>query len=111
MENKKIYNILSYIGPLFLVALFVPEKNDPSVKHHCGQGMLLFLIDFALGILATIITYVLGLVSLSLAATIGGILSSVLGVAAFVFMILGIINAATDKDADLPVIGKFAFYK
>ena len=45
MENIKLYKILSYIGLLFIVALVVPEKDDPSLKFHCGQGMILTIFS------------------------------------------------------------------
>ena len=38
--NGKLYAILSYICPLWLIGLLAePEKNDPYVKNHVNNGI------------------------------------------------------------------------
>ena len=37
--------------------------------------------------------------------------SALSGLVVFAFMIIGIVNAATDKTEPLPLIGKYAFYR
>lgn len=110
MQDTKIFKILSYIGPLFLISLFIEQKNDPGVKFHCGQGMLLFIAEFILGIVIGIICAILAFTPF-VGVIIASLLSSVVGLVSLAFAIIGIINAATDKDVPLPVIGGFAFYK
>ena len=109
MQNNKIFNILSYIPLLFIISLFIPQKNDADVKFHCGQGMLLTILDIVAGVLFSVLGIVLGWIPLI--GTIISIISSLVGIVVLILMIIGIINAATDKQAPLPVIGQFAFYR
>lgn len=110
MNETKIFKILSYIGPLFLISLFIEQKNDYGIKLHCGQGMLLFVLELALGVvvgIASVILFFIPIVGWLAAA----LLSLCSGAATLAFTIIGIVNAATDKDVPLPIIGSFAFYK
>ena len=119
-SDTKIYKILSYIGVLWLVGLFVPDvKDDPDVKFHVGQGIILTIAGYGLNIIIGIIQGIIGaiiglteLYTLSLIISIlFGILSWGVSIASLVLMIIGIINANDNKQKQLPVIGKFAFYK
>ena len=42
--DNKVYNVLSYIGPLFIVGLLLKPKNV-SVRFHANQGLVLFLAE------------------------------------------------------------------
>ena len=102
MENNstaKVISILDYIGFLWILGLFV-EKDNPDVKFHTNQGLILFILEVVCGVAGGI----LGILPL-----VGGILSwivsSVLGLACFVLMILGIVNAAQGQRKPLPIIG------
>ena len=110
MQDTKVFKILSYIGPLFLISLFIEQKNDPDVKLHCGQGMLLFVTEFVLGLILGIVAIILNIIPF-IGLLISSLLASAVSLIFFVFAIIGIINAATDKDVPLPVIGGLAFYK
>ena len=97
--NAKIFAILSYIGILWLLGLLIePEKNDPFVKNHVNNGIVLTIAGAALGVLGFIpfVQFVAWLVS----------------VAIFVFAIMGIVQAASDKEFTIPLIGdKFQIIK
>jgi len=97
IENNKVYAILAYIGILFLVPLLA-AKDSPYARFHTNQGLVLFLFGVALGIVGWI--PVLGW----LAAIVGSIM-------AFVFMIIGIINAAQGECKPLPIIGEIELMK
>ena len=110
MQNTKIFKILSYIGPLFLISLFVEQKDDPGVKLHCGQGMLLFVTEIILSIVLGVVCAILLFVPF-IGWIIATLLSAVCSIGLLVLAIIGIVNAATDKDVPVPVIGGLAFYK
>ena len=110
MDSKKIFKILSYIGPLFLISLFVDSKDEPGVKLHCGQGMLLFVTDIILGIILGVVNTILAFIP-SIGWLIALLLNVIVGLGMLALTIIGIINAATDKDVPLPLIGQLAFYK
>jgi len=109
--NGKIFSILAYLGVLFLVGMFVPpEKDDPRVRFHVGQGMLVLGAWIAIGILMFIFTIVFGLMG-RFGIVVGLFFDFVLYVAALGLSVMGIINVVRNKDVPLPLIGKLAFYK
>lgn len=125
-DGNKVYKILSYIGILWLVGLFVKEKNDKSVRFHVGQGIILtiagVIIAIAVSIINTVIIANIFTTTVNVfgmpVTTVSGLgvtIMSILDLAVYVFnilfMVLGIVNAAKGKDEELPFIGKFAFYK
>ncbi len=99
-DNTKIYSILAYIGPLFLVGL-LSDKDNPPVKFHCNQGLSLFIAGCAVSIAAWILDFLpIGSLIPSLVRLAGG-----LGYLAL--MIMGILNANSGVEKELPVIGQF----
>ncbi len=84
--------IVAYI--LFFVPLLTDAKNDPFVKYHVKQGLVLFISYFVVAFVSVI--PVLGI--------IGWLLHLVL----LVLLIMGIMNAAKGEQKPLPVIGQFA---
>lgn len=111
MENNnataKVISILDYIGFLWILGLFV-EKDDPHVKFHTNQGLVLFLLDVVVGIVNVVFSF------LSFIPVVGLLLSIVvwvLYVGCFVLMILGIVNAAQGQQKPLPLIGGITLLK
>jgi len=97
--DSKVQSILSYLGILWLVAYFVgKDYRDQFSRFHLKQGLGLIvtsiIFSIAIGIIVSIIP------SLALVGNIVGLLFLVL-------MIIGIINAANNKMAVLPVIGNY----
>lgn len=86
--------VLSYLGPLVIIP-FLIEKNDPFVKFHIKQGVVLLMIEIILW---------LGMNILPLMIPVYGILQ--LGV--FILIIIGIINVVQNKEKELPIVGSFA---
>lgn len=93
--NAKLYGILAYIGILWLVGMFVsPEKDDPFVRFHVNQGIILFIA----AILVNILTSIWGLFG-------------ILNVGIFVLFIIGIVNVCQGAMKPLPLIGNFVLYR
>ena len=109
MQKNKLFHILSYIPYLFLISLFIPEKNNPAVRFHCGQGMILTIVSVAFEIIFSIIGFIIGWSSVL--ALVIAIPAAVVDIAVLVLVIIGIVNAVNDKEEELPIIGKYAFYK
>jgi len=97
-EKNKVMGILAYLGPLCLVPL-ITAKDSPYAKYHANQGLVLFLVEIACGIitLAGILIPFIGFLFY--------ILHVLLYLVFLVLIILGIINAAAGKCVPLPVIG------
>lgn len=97
IEANKIMAVLAYI--LFLIPLLA-AKESPYAKFHTNQGLILFIAAIAVSVVGSIIPFLGWFVILPIGSLIVGILG-----------ILGIINAATGKAKELPMIGKFKFLK
>lgn len=85
--------IVAYI--IFFIPLLTEAKNDPFVKYHVKQGLILF-IGYVIEMFVGTIPF------------FGWIITPLLGVILFILFIIGIINAINGKEKPLPVIGKFA---
>lgn len=97
--TNKIMAVLCYLGFLWLVPLLTDYKNDPFVKFHINQGIILTV----LGALVWLIGYI---------PLIGGFISWVGGLAVFILAIIGIINSINMEEKPLPIIGTlFVAYK
>ncbi|HRT40363.1 MAG TPA: hypothetical protein P5299_03410 [Candidatus Woesebacteria bacterium] len=97
MTNKKNQNtgmaIVAYI--LFFIPLLTESKNDPFVKFHVKQGLVLFLGWIIVSIIGFILPWQLHLIV------------SLLNLGLFILMIIGILSAAKGEQKPLPLIGQF----
>ena len=95
--DNKIFGILSYLGPLVLISLLT-KKDDPAVKFHVKQGLVLFCIEIILSILMAGMMLPLWE------------LYSLIRLAILVLSIIGIINVVQGREKSLPVVGGLARY-
>jgi len=104
IEQNKVYAVVGYLGILFLVPLLA-APNSRYARYHANQGIVLFL--------ATVVVtggfYVLA--HIPFLGRVLGLAGSVAWIVAFVFLILGIINAANGKCQPLPVLGGIQLLK
>jgi len=85
--------VLAYI--IFFIPLLTDAKNDPFVKFHVKQGLVLFI--------GYVIEMFIGAVPF-----FGWILAPLLGIFLLILFIIGLINALGGKQNKLPVIGGIA---
>ena len=102
VEKNKVFGILAYLGPLFLVPMLA-AKDSPFAKYHANQGLTLFLLEVAISIGLYFIDLIIFSI-LPAAAILTSILSLV-HLVPLILLVLGIINAASGKCVPLPVIG------
>lgn len=95
-NKKTLMGILSYIGPLVIVS-FIVSKNDPFVKFHIKQGLVVFSMEVIVWIIGMIIPILWPLLN-------------IVSIINFILSILGIINVVKEKEKALPVVGKFSSY-
>jgi uncharacterized membrane protein len=84
---------LAYLGILIIIPFLTEAHKDPFVKFHLKQGLSLII-----GWVATMIV--------SAIPILGWIASPILCIVLFIFLIMGIINAASGKMKELPLIGQ-----
>lgn len=93
-DNSKVMSILAYLGPLVIVAYILAAK-DPLAKFHIKQGLVLLIVWLAIWVLTYIVPF---FAPVAMLIQLGIVVLSV----------LGIINVVNNKEAELPVVGKFA---
>lgn len=108
VNDNKLLAVLSYISILVLIPIFV-APNSKYARFHANQGLVLFILEVALGLVKAILSAVLGIISLQLSLIVNVL--DIVNIAFVVLAILGIVNAATGKAKELPFIGKFKILK
>lgn len=106
INQNKVFAVLSYLGFLFLIPLLA-AKDSKFARFHCNQGIVIFLFSAVISVMLKIV----GAIHLAI------VLWPVILVLGFcelflcVLAIIGIINAATGKASELPIIGKIVILK
>jgi len=86
---------LCYLGLLIIIPLITEAKNEPYVKFHIKQGLVLLIT----GVAASVIMII---------PLLGWVLGGILYIIVLVLFIIGLVNALTGKESALPLIGQFA---
>ena len=124
IKDNKIFALLSYIGPLFLVPILAAPKSKYA-RFHANQGLVLFLAEIIIAVPLEILGWLNGFIFGNLGDTFLGWLSfipslvgAVLGLIGFctgalalVFAVIGVINAFQGKVTELPFIGRAKILK
>ena len=93
-NHSRTLAVVSYITWIgWIIAFLIRDRRDAYVAHHLNQALLINLLKIAGGLCVML-------------PHIGEELSSVVGVAAFVLIIMGIYRAANWRMDPLPVIGE-----
>lgn len=106
-ENKGMA-ALSYLGILVIFPLFM-AKESKYARYHAGQGLALLFASAAYSIAYSVLAGLLLSVSWEFYLVLG--LVRLAGLAFPVLAVLGIVNALTGKEAELPLIGKIRLLK
>lgn len=101
-QNKNVMAAIAYV--LFFIPLLTDDKKDPYVKYHVRQGLALLILGVIVAILNSILYQIFPFYAWYIARMISWILN--LGLLAL--FIVGIMNALSNKEKPLPIIGKFA---
>lgn len=93
-EHKTLMGVLSYLGILVIIP-FLMAKDDPFVKFHIKQGLLLVIVEIAVMVLRSSMWQLWALLGL-------------INLATLVLSIVGIVNVVQGKQKELPLIGSLA---
>ena len=106
INSGKGMSVLAYLGWFLLIPLFVNNRRqNPYVKFHLNQGILLLIISIVFNIIGKIACRILELILLGFVAGIVGVIVDIIQVLIFVFMILGIVGVINGRAKELPLIG------
>jgi uncharacterized membrane protein len=87
---------------LFFVPLLTESKNDPFVKFHVKQSLVVLSLSIGFYILRIFLGYI------PLIGRLLYIVYPILSLGIFVLFIIGIINALNSNMKELPYVGKYA---
>jgi len=93
VEKNKGMAILAYF--LFFIPMLTDAKNSKFAMFHANQSLVLLIFSTVGWIVSSMLAFIL----------IGFLLMPLVGIVSLVFWIMGIINAATGKTKELPLIG------
>ena len=91
IEKNKVMAVLAYL--IFLIPLLA-AKDSPYARYHTNQGLILFIVAVISSVIAVI-------------PILGWIVAPIISIIVTILAIIGIVNAATGKAKELPIIGKF----
>lgn len=94
-QKNILMAILSYLGPLVIVS-YLTSKDDPFVKFHIKQGLVLFVIEVAMWFLAGVMFYQFWMIM------------NIVNLGTLILSIVGIVNAAQGQEKELPLVGQFS---
>ena len=109
VQKNKIMAVLAYFGILFLVP-FLAAEDSQFAKFHANQGIILFITDSILSLVAVLFNFLVGWLPF-----VGPVLGGVISFAAFgigtALFIIGLINVFSGEPKKLPIIGDFVIIK
>lgn len=122
IEANKVLSLFSYLGILFLIPLLAC-KDSKFAKFHVNQGLKLWIISAAFGIVGGIISFVMNIflailgamelpiltIFFALIMIVLGLVISVVGLGIFVISIIGIVDAVSGKARNLPLASALTF--
>lgn len=101
VNNNRFFGILAYLGPLVFVPMFARKDSD-FAQYHARQGFTLFILYAA----SWVVDIILGIINRAVGGTIIlPLINWLISVAPCVLAVFGIINAASGKKKELPLIG------
>lgn len=93
-NNSRTLAIVAYITWIgWIIAFVLRDRTDAFVAHHLNQALLINLLKIAGGICAVVPHF-------------GPAISSAVGLAAFILIIMGIYRAVNWRTDPLPYIGE-----
>lgn len=100
-KKNTVMAMVAYI--LFFVPLLTKDKNDPFVKFHVKQSLVLLIASIVVNVAESLLAQLpmLGWVA-------SGLIGLIVSVFFLVLWVMGVMNALNGKMEELPVIGKYA---
>jgi uncharacterized membrane protein len=106
-NNDILYGVLSYLGFLSLIVLFVIKPQSDFAQFHAKQGSNLFVIELVVNVFGGVIRWALSLSGIPFVGRLVGLV----GTAVWILSIIGLVYAAQGKKYELPVISNIKIFK
>jgi uncharacterized membrane protein len=105
-SNRNIMIVLSYLWLLALVPLLV-EKEDKEVQWHAKHGIVLMVAEIVLWIAVTIVSMILGMVSVALGCVVS-LITFGLWIGILVVHVMAIIKGINGGRFLIPGVSEYA---
>ncbi|MCI0619819.1 hypothetical protein L0Y40_02170 [Candidatus Wolfebacteria bacterium] len=92
--NRTLMSVLAYIGPLVIIS-YLFAKDNPFVKFHIKQGLVLFVIEIVAWFLGMMVWVLWPLVN-------------IVNLITLILSIVGIVNVVKGREKMLPLVGSLA---
>ena len=108
IQKSRVMAVLAYFGILVFIPVFCAAKSSPYARYHCNQGLTLLLFSLVYSLGCGILNSIVLAVSWKLYFVTKIFALAWIGFA--LLAIIGILNAASGKAKELPVIGKYRLF-
>ena len=108
IEKNKFMAILAYFGILVIIPI-LGAKDSKFARFHSNQGLLLCIVAILYSVGYSILSSVILSISWHLYWLVS--LIGILSFALLIWFVIGIINAASGKAKELPLIGHYKLLK
>ena len=96
IQQNKVMGVLAYLGILVLIPIFAAPQSR-FARFHANQGLILDIAVMVISILSGLLTSLVPVLA---------IIFLLIDIPVIALLILGIVNAASGKAKELPLIGK-----
>jgi uncharacterized membrane protein len=105
---SNVAGALSYLlGPITGIVFLLIEKEDGFVRFHAAQSIIIGVAFFAVSVVLTVFTSVIGIVPI-LGMLIGVAIWLLMGLAGFVLWLFLMFQAFSHHEWSAPVLGEYA---
>lgn len=110
ISQNQTLSIFAYFSWFVLIPLLAAQ-NSPYARFHSNQGLVLAIFWTGWWVIAGIVSGIFRWVAFGWLELFVSTLMGILNLPFLILMILGIVNAASGKARELPVIGKIRILK
>ena len=104
IEKNKVFAVFAYLSWLVLIPILV-AKDSKFARFHANQGLVLAIAEI-------VCLAVIGILrKLPIIGWVFGIVRGLFSLVCLIFVVIGIVNAASGKAKDLPLVGAFRILK
>ena len=110
IKRNKWLSVISYIGFLFIIPLFL-KKESKYARFHANQGLALFIVEVIMALVYYFLSMIAGLFGLAMMMVGVNFVMSVILIVLISLMLMGVINASGGLAKSLPFIGGIEILK
>jgi uncharacterized membrane protein len=96
------------VGLVFSIVVVVVEKQSRFLRFHAFQSLLFHAVLILAGVALAILTHILGIISVGIAALIGFLLNTLMFLAALAATIFLMVKAYGGEEFEIPTLGQMA---